>query len=158
MGDTEASAFSYTSELSDPATVWEGRLLGLVETDTSQWNDATGRCFVLLGVMTPTAGPPTEDANPSYLFLSADLGEDTVFDRPNDCDTEAILAKGYGPKLNGQVPIGTTWPFFTEFFVPGDSTAPIDSVTVGIKPNEAGNGSAQYFEPTILTDIPAPPA
>lgn len=156
MGDSVASGFTYSSGLTDPATVWEGTLLGLVETGTNRnFNQETGRCLVLLGVMTPSQAPEGGNASPFVLPFSVRAGGSLVYPDNDKCDVEAIKGAGYGWFNNADVPVGTPYPFYAEIFLPGDSPAGLDSVMVG---NPVGTGNAQYYEPTVVTEIPAPPA
>jgi len=156
MGDPVSSIFTGSSGLTTPATEWEGTLLGLVETGTSSFNSESGRCLVLLGIATATAGPT--DSNPNSFLLppiSMKVGDEYIYPDDNKCDTEAIRSKGYDWLINMDVPVGTAYPFFSEMFLPGDSTAEPQSVILG---NPVAGDSAQFYEPTIITEIPAPPA
>jgi len=146
------AVFSSTTDLTDPPTTWEGKLLGVVKTDTSSFNSESGTCLVVLGVTRATAGPDTPNSMVMREIVMKINGE-LVFPDDNKCDTEAIRGAGYDWLINMDVPLGTDFAFFDEFFIPGTDNAQPESVLYG--QDTAGLDSTQ-FEPTILTAIPAP--
>jgi len=149
--------FSSVSHLSDPATAYEGSLLGLVETDTSGSNKKLGRCLVLLGVATPTEGG-SEQLATAYLMSEfwARVDSEWIVPERDGCDTEAIRAGGYDRLGHMEVPMGTPYAFYAEFFIPGNTATP-DLVSYGHK--ILGLGPEEFvYQPTILTEIPPAPA
>ena len=143
------TGFSY----SDFSTDWEGTILGMVETGLGRFNSENGQCLVLVGTLTPTAisdGAVTSGFSTPRVSLIAAGG--LIDSEVNDCDTESIEAAGYGWILDTEVTAGTTFPFYTEFFFPGDTIPEIEAIVVG----SASSDQALYYEPTILESTPTP--
>jgi hypothetical protein len=149
MGDPAQSVFTYAPEFG--GTEWTGLLQGLVETGTGQFNDEPGRCLVLVGTLTPTTAEGAVSSGfdtPSVaMIVDGRLVDSGVL----DCDTTALEANGYGWILDAEVTVGTAYPFFAEFFLPGDAVNP-EAVVIG----SATGSDAIYFQPTILQSIPTP--
>jgi len=150
VGDPEVSGFTYEEDYADAA--WDGFVFGLVETGVGQYNDDPGRCLVLLGTVTPTSteGAVSNSFNtPNFsIIVNGSLVDGGV----SDCDTDAIEANGFGWILDASVTAGTTYPFYSEFFIPDSAGRDPEVVVVG----SATGSDALYFEPTILTEIPVP--
>ena len=103
--------------------------------------------------MTPTTiedGAVTSGFNAPNVDLIA--GGRLIDDEVNECDTSAIEAAGYWWILDAEVTEGTTYPFYAEFFLPGDSAADIEVIVVG----DPSGSDSLYYEPTILDTIPTP--
>ena len=151
VGDPAVSGFVY----SDYSGEWEGFIAGLVETDKHRWNDEEGRCVVLLGTLTPTE---IDDGAVSSGFSTPTVSMiaegKLIDDNVNECDTSDIADAGYGWILDAEVTAGTPYPFYTEFFLPGDPTPEIEVIVVG---NPTDDNSL-FYEPTILDTIPEPKA
>jgi len=60
------------------------------------------------------------------------IADGQLFDAGNDCDTDPIEAAGYQRVLSAEVTAGTAYPFYAEFFVPGDAQL---EVLVAGRPN-----------------------
>ena len=143
------SGFTY-SEFSGE---WEGFVSGFVETGKHRWNDDVGRCVVLLGTLTPTSiedGAVTSGFSTPSVSLIAEgrLIDDDV----NECDTSDIEDAGYGWILNAEVTVGTVYPFYAEFFLPGDPPPEMEVIVLG----SATGDDSLFYEPTILDTIPTP--
>ncbi len=152
VDDATASGFSYAAGDGSSAS-WDGLVLGLVETGTHEFNDVEGRCLFLLGTLTPTAlaeGLVSDgSATPPISMTIAGVSMD---DGINECDLEEIKAAGYGWIRDAQVTVGTTFPFYSEFFLPGPDPAEPDVVTVG----SASSDDATIYELTVLDALPSP--
>lgn len=149
MGDSQLSGFTFTDYSGD----WDGFISGMVETENHRWNEEVGRCVVLLGTLTPTSiedGTVTTGFSAPSVSLIAD-GR-LVDDEVNSCDTSDIEEAGYGWILDAEVTVGTAYPFYAEFFLPGDPAPEIEVVVLG----SASSGDALYYEPTIVDPIPTP--
>ena len=150
MGDPVQSAFTFAPEFSDAE--WTGLLQGLFETGTGQFNDEPGRCLVLVGTLTPTkaAGSVSSGFDTPSVSMIADgrLVDSGIL----ECDTTALEANGYGWILDAEVTVGTAYPFFAEFLLPGDAATNPEAVVIG----SATGSDAIYFQPTILESIPTP--
>ncbi len=144
---------AYGFAYSEYGNEWDGFVSGLIATDKSRYNKDDGNCLVLLGALTPTTiedGAVTSGFNAPNVDLIA--GGRLIDDEVNECDTSAIEAAGYGWILDAEVTEGTTYPFYAEFFLPGDSAADIEVIVVG----DPSGSDSLYYEPTILDTIPTP--
>jgi hypothetical protein len=56
----------------------------------------------------------------------------------------------YARILDAEFTLGTTYPFFTEFFIPEEAVPATGILAVG----DPASDDALYFEPTILDGIP----
>jgi hypothetical protein len=70
----------------------------------------------------------------------------------SECDTSDVEAAGYGWILDAEVTAGTTYPFYTEFFLPGDSPSEPEAIVLG----SASGGDALYYQPSITNAVPTP--
>ena len=148
VGDPTLSGFTY----SDFGGEWDGFVSGLVETGAGEFNDAEGRCLVLLGTLTPTSIEDGSVTNPfNTPSVSMIVGGELVDSTVGECDVDEIEAAGYGWILEAEVTLGTTYPFFAEFFLPAGSAEP-EVIVLG----SASDSDALYFEPTLIEAIPAP--
>ncbi len=150
MGDEAVSGFVYTDWLGGE---WEGYVYGLVAVDRSDYNDDVGQCYLLVGTLVPTV---IENGTVSSPFSTPDfslIADGRLVDSDTlACDTGAADTGGYGWILDAEVTLGTTYPFYAEFFLPGKKPAQIDVVAVG----DTGGDEAVYFSPGYLDAIPAP--
>ena len=149
VGDPAASGFTY----SDFGTEWEGFVYGLVETGIGEFSDDTGRCVVLVGTLTPTSIDEGAVSNPYStptvsLIANGALVDSEVF----VCDTSDVQATGFGWVLDAEVTVGTTYPFYVEFLLPGDPPPEIEVIVVG----QASTEQSLYYQPTVLDTIPDP--
>jgi len=147
------ATFSSSNQLTDPATVWEGALHGLIDSGPSEFNDETGRCLVLIGTATATSGPSGPANSTTMRPLWVEFDNEWVLAEDNACDTTEAQAAGYDWLLNMNAPVGTPFAFFAEFFAPGNDSAKVTKIAYG---NPVGDDSATLFDPTILTAIPSP--
>ena len=150
VGDPAQSSFTYDEEYSE--SMWEGNVLGSVSLPTSEYSDTDGECVAVLGRLTPTAieeGIVSSgyDAPRVSLIANGHLIDSDVF----ECDTDGIEADGYGWILNAEVTTGTVYPFYVSFMIEDGATSDVEVVVVG----EPQDDRALFFEPTILSDVPA---
>ena len=151
VGDPKVSVFSLASEAF--GTTWEGYIGGLVATGLDQYNDEQGRCVVLVGTITPTKlGEGAVASGYSAPTMSLIVDGELVDQGYSECDVAAIEQAGYGRSLDASLTPGTTFAFYSPFFIEGDGTAKIDSVLIG----DASSKNTVTFEPTIVDQLPAP--
>jgi len=152
MGDPDASVFTYEASFSGVS--WTGYLAGVVEPAKGQYNEDIGNCVVLLGTLMPTA-LRTGHVSPAFDVPTMSLvaGGQQVESTSYSCDETAVEAAGYGAASDASLTVGTSYAFYTEFFVPGAVTPSLDSIAIG-DPTEDG---ATYFTPSVVTTIPTPP-
>lgn len=150
MTPLTGSAFTFTDSFSE--TAWEATIDGLVPTTVDSFADVPGRCFAVVGVITPTA--IGEDAAVTDGFDTPDIGLiaggqampwNSFF-----CEDDLLQANGYQDLTDAEVPVGTAYPYFVQFFVPGDESVPLDSVFVG----DSGDDGALYYDAALLDAIP----
>jgi hypothetical protein len=150
VGVPGESEFSYQEPFGEAE--WDGFVTGSVETAVDEFVDKPGRCILVLGTITPTAakGATSDEFStpPISLIAGGKVLEDTI----GECDEKAVRAAGYGWILDARVTIGTAYPFFAEFFVPGKRPAELEAVVVG----DPTGSDALFYEPTILDTIPPP--
>lgn len=149
VGDPGLSGFTYSSSLTD----WEGYVGAIVEAELGRFNDEPGRCLIVLGTLTPTS---IEDGEVTNIFSTPDLAlivDGRLLDSEvNECDTDAVEAAGYSWILDAEVTVGTTFPFYAEFFISGDPPGEPEALVLG----SASGGGALYYLPTISPSIPPP--
>ncbi|MDH3193663.1 MAG: hypothetical protein OEM40_05000, partial [Acidimicrobiia bacterium] len=151
VGDATLSGFAYEDIFLGAS--WEGFVSGLVETGPGEFSDSEGRCLLLLGTLTPTAideGSVTTGFQTPGISVIAD-GQQIQSEFGN-CDTSIAEAAGYGWILEAEVTVGTTYPFYDEIFLAGATPPELETVVVG----DPSNSEALYYEPTVLSEIPAP--
>ncbi|MFP3882946.1 MAG: hypothetical protein ACLFWH_11605 [Actinomycetota bacterium] len=143
------SGFTYT----DSGTEWEGFVGGIVETGPGGFNDDPGRCLVVVGTITPTA---IDDGTVTNIFstptFSMIVDGRLLDDEVHECDTTDIEAAGYSWILDAEVTVGTAFPFYTEFFIPGETPSEPEALVLG----SASGDRALYYEPTVSAEIPTP--
>lgn len=144
------AGFTYTDAFSE--TEWEALIDGLVPTEVDSFADVPGQCFAVVGVITPTAipeGTVTDGFDTPDIGLIADgrsVAWNSFF-----CDDELLQANGYQDLTDAEVPVGTLYPYFVQFFVPGDGTATLDSVFIG----DSAEDNALYYDAALLDAIPS---
>ncbi|MFP4554908.1 MAG: hypothetical protein ACLFRT_13765 [Actinomycetota bacterium] len=149
IGDPLLSGFTYT----DSGTEWEGFVGGIVETGPGGFNDDPGRCLVVVGTITPTA---IDDGTLTNIFstptFSMIVDGRLLDDEVHECDTTDIEAAGYSWILDAEVTVGTAFPFYTEFFIPGETPSEPEALVLG----SASGDRALYYEPSISDSVPPP--
>ena len=144
------AGFVYTDAFSE--TEWEALIDGLVATEVDSFADVPGQCFAVVGVITPTAiveGTVTDGFDTPDIGLIADgrsVAWNSFF-----CDDESLQANGYQDLTDAEVPVGTLYPYFVQFFVPGDGSATLDSVFIG----DSAEDNALYYDAALLDAIPS---
>jgi hypothetical protein len=142
-------AFQYEDPFGSSA--WDGVVHGLVEIPIGQFATG-GRCVAVVGTLTPTKaeGAVTNSFDaPSMALVSNGRLVDGTF---AECDTTGLEAAGYQWILDAEVTVGTSYPFFAEFYFPADSLPPLEAIAAG----DPTSTNAIYFEPTIQPAAPSP--
>jgi hypothetical protein len=132
---------------------WEGTVLGMVETPLSSYNEEKGRCLLAMGTISPTA----IDAgiiSSGYMAPTVSLLADgkVVDSETGQCDTSTADAAGYRWLLDASVTVGTTYPFYVEFFLGGATPATPQVIVLG----DAHGSDALFYAPTLLPSVPSP--
>jgi len=140
------STFTY----SDSSTEWDGIVLGLVETELHEWNDEAGTCVVLIGIITAVSN---EDGIVTNGFSTPEITLITG-GRINDggimdCNVNDIESLGYEWILNAEITEGTSYPFYTEFFLP-EGEEQLDLIVLGSRYSD----DSVFYAPTKLNEIP----
>ena len=150
VGDVQQSSFAYEEA---GLVAWDGFIIGMVATGLSEYNDLAGQCFLVLGTLTPTS---IEEGSVTSGFetptVSVIAGGQQIQSEVNQCDTSTAKAAGYDWILNAEVTVGTTFPFYDEIFLPGQTTPDIEALVIG----DPSTTEALYYEPTILPETPTP--
>ena len=110
--------FTYTERFSD--TDWAGQLSGLVELPLESYSEASGQCYAVVGIITPTR---IGEGSVSEGFTAPRLGlvvDGVLVDDGFDCDTDSVRAAGYGSLFDAQVTVDTEFAFFRPILVEGD--------------------------------------
>lgn len=144
------AGFTYTDGFSE--TSWEALIDGLVEVPVSPFADEPGRCFAVIGVITPTEileGSVTDGFDTPDIGLIA--GGRSVAWNAFNCEEEDLQANGYQELTSAEIPVGTAYPYFELFFVPGDASIPLDSVFIG----DSAEDGALYYDAALLSGIPS---
>ena len=144
------AGFTYTDSFSE--TAWESVIDGLVPTEVNSFSDVPGRCFAVVGVITPTAipeGAVTDGFDTPDIGLIA--GGQAMPWNSFYCEDELLKANGYQELTDAEIPVGTAYPYFVQFFVPGDESVPLDSVFIG----DSGDDGALYYDAALLDAIPS---
>ena len=152
MGTSEAplpvgqgSPFVYR----DQSTAWGGYLSGLLATDAKE----TGACLVLLGSMNAIdlAGGLVSDSldTPAVSLMSNGQFIDPGF---GECQVEDIELLEYAWIHEASITMGTTFPFYVEFYFPGGVIPKLGAVVLG----DATTDNAFYYEPTTISAAPLP--
>ena len=121
-----------TSYYGEDGTVWEGQFDGIAEVPLHEYEDQEGRCFVILGSMSPTRifedQVATSSSDIPYIEVLAD-GQ--IIEEYGWCDVEAVEAAGYKSIYEAQVTVGTEFKFYHEVFLPASVTGDIEMVMLG---------------------------
>lgn len=144
-GDPVVSSFRYDDSF---GSVWNGTVVGVVETPL-YWGDDDGeRCFVVLGTLTPERvnGLVSESWSTPYFTLFADGDEAELGNLP--CDTESLAELGYRPLFDANATVGTEVAFYAEFSLPAAVGVP-QAVAVG-----QGFSEWLFFDATLLAEPP----
>ena len=67
------------------------------------------------------------------------------------CADEILKANGYQELNEAEVPVGTDYPYFVTFFVPGNDSITLDSAFVG----DATGPDARYYDAALLEAVPS---
>ena len=121
------NGFSYT-HFNDAE--WLGRLLDVVPAPVNRFVDEPGRCFLVLGEITPTQ----IDGLVSSGFDTPPIGglaDGRHIEDGARCDTSEAEADGFGWILDAEVTLGTAYEFYAEIFVPDSNSGSLDQIVVG---------------------------
>ena len=133
-------------------TEWEGRLYGIVPVGLSAFSGREGRCFLILGELTPrviSSGIVSRGFEaPTF---GAVAGEEFI-GSGSSCDTSTAERLGYDDVFGAEAFPGTTVPVYRQIFVPSSNTASITSLVVrGPLATSSISGPARN-----LSAVPAP--
>ena len=109
---------------------WTGRLLDVVPAPVSRFVDEPGRCFLVLGEITPTQ----IDGLVSSGFSTPPIGgiaDGRYIEDGARCDTDDAEAGGFGWILDAEVTVGTPYQFYAEVFVPESNSGALNQVVIG---------------------------
>ncbi len=135
-----------TSYFGEDATQWEGTFEGLVELPLSEYEeDQNGRCYAVLGTMSPTAIAEGAFTTTGFDTPSLEMivGGKVAGDY-GSCDTEYVDAAGYGSMWNAEVSVGTAYRFYGEIFLPSSATGDVELIVLG----SASDPEALFYQPT----------
>ena len=145
-----AGTFRHTDFQDDS---WTGQVYGIVDAEIGEFNNVEGRCFLLVGEITPGF---ISDGVISNGFRTPEFGVIVGGEYLNDgteCDTTAAEELGYEWILRAQGTSGTDIPFYSEIFIPSEMTGPITEVVIG---NPRETGASISVAPDFLPTIPTP--
>lgn len=109
--------------------IWEGTVDGVVEIELHEPGTDAGRCFALVGVLTPVQLPDdqlkaTWADTPSFsAYVDGALQADYGY-----CDTSALVSAGYNELVDLDVTEGTPYPYFDIVYLPTDVAGDISLV------------------------------
>lgn len=129
---------------------WDINIFGMINTEPS-FSDGT--CFVVLGMMTPTA-VDGGDTIESYLAPAISMIQDGRLrsDTYLSCEVDEIEAAGYRDVYADEaLTVGEAFPFYVGILIPEASTAEPQVIVAGDPFGE----DALFFMPTPLDAIPA---
>ncbi len=145
------ATFSHRRERQEDT--YDVRMLGVVEGASTDFADEPGRCYFVLGTLTPTETEfNVSDAFSAPRFYLTTNGVDLEPMR-SECDATDVEAAGYDWILHASATVGTSYEFFESFFVPDISPTDPSVVIAG----DPAYGDARYFTADILPSIPTPP-
>lgn len=150
--DLDITAVGVKFNFEDSLAAWDGKILGLVRTDVSDYNDEEGTCYLILGVLTPTKlteGLVTNGFMTPQVSVLAEGRQ--IQPEASACDRRPAESAGYGWRLNAEVTVGTPFPFFEEIFLQATPPPEIEAIIVG----QPSTSEALYYEPKILSVAPA---
>jgi len=146
-----AGAFTHTSFAGD---TWTGEVHGIVTADIGEFNNVEGRCFLILGEITPSA--ISSGSVVSNGFTTPEMGvivDGEYYQDGTECDTDAAEELGYEWILLANATSGTDIPFFSEIFLPTIETGAITDVIIG---DPRFGGDVVSTPPVSLPSIPVP--
>ena len=123
------SAFIFEHEAGD---TWTGEIFGVVDAEVSSFANVTGRCFLVLGVLTPgeiSNGSPI--SNPFTIPQMGVTVGGTYFEDGVECNSLDAEDRGYDWVLEAYATAGTDIPFYAEIFLPDNVRGQIDAFIVG---------------------------
>ena len=117
------ATFEYVDRPGD--ATWIGQISSVVSAPVGRFVDEPGRCFLVLGTLTPTVVEGLVSNGFTTPQISA-LVDGRNIDDGTECDTSAVEAQGFGWILDAEVTVATPYQFYAEIFVPeafsGDPT------------------------------------
>lgn len=131
---------------------WAGQIDGIVEAEISRFSNVEGRCFLVLGELTPGV---ISRGVVSSGFTTPELGvivDGAYHADSSECDTTDADALGYDWILRAEATSGSDIPFYAEIFLPTDVTGPIESILVG----DPGSVQVVSVPPLALPGLPVP--
>lgn len=146
-----AGAFTHTSFGGD---TWTGEVHGVVPAGIGEFNNVEGRCFLVLGQITP--GAISSGSVVSNGFTTPDIGvivDGEYIDDGTECETAPAELVGYEWILLANATSGTDIPFYSEIFLPTTETGTITEVIVG---DPRFGGDFVSIPPVTLPSIPIP--
>lgn len=147
------ATFTYDETFGDAQ--FAGVIDGMIEGEPSEFNDVAGRCFFVMGRLTPTRLGEEDISNSFSAPTIAMVLDGRVIDSTfGECDDEGVIAAGYSWIFNMSVTEGTSFDFYDEFFLPDTGTTEPGPIAVG----DTSGGSAIYYQPDLIGSIPTPPA
>lgn len=128
------STFTHT-ELSGE-TSWVGEVSAVVEVQRDTFVDESGRCFLVLGSLTPTEveGLTTTGFDTPRIGLLVDGQYQST---GAGCDTTEVEQQGFDWIFDAEVTVGTEYLFYAEFFIPDAFTGDPTHVIVGRESTDA---------------------
>lgn len=144
--------FQASGRFSD--ATFDGQILGLVEGQRRDFASEGGRCFFVVGTLTPTQ---LDAGNASRSFDTPDVsliaGGQRINRTSSLCVWDEIQAAGWRWSLSMSTTVGTAYPFFEEIFMPAGGPQTPTSIIIG---NPATN-DALYFDASVSDGIPSAP-
>jgi len=126
---------------------------GLVPARFDDFRDVEGRCFLLLGELTPQTLDRGVVSNGFETPALGVIAGGEYIDDSTECKSEPARTLGYDWILDAQALPGTTIPFFADIFIPSTNPAAITSIVLG---NPRFDDSSISLAPTTLATVPVP--
>ncbi len=151
-----ALPFTNTPWLHEPAyqgVEWTGVMGALVESEPQSFVTDPGYCVHLVGTITPNR---IDDGTVTTGFDAPVFGMlvgGRLLNPAFRCEDGPAETAGYGERWDAKVGVGTTYPFYQDFFIPADLGTDIDAIVVGsgtILP------TTYYRVPALASEYPAP--
>ncbi len=111
-------------------TEWDGRIYGVVPVAQSSFAAQTGRCFLIVGELTPTTIPTGIVSRGFEAPTLGVIAGDSTITGGSGCDTTAAAQLGYDDVFDAEALLGTTIPIYRQIFIPDTNTAPLTSLVV----------------------------
>ena len=128
------ATFEFTDASGD--TSWTGEISAVVSATVDQFADEPGRCFLVLGSLTPTAVDGLTTTGFDTPAIGTLVGGRYVPDSTR-CETDEAEADGFDWILNAEVTVGTEFLFYAEIFVPEAFVGNPTHVIVGRQADDA---------------------